>query len=40
MGRDCDLRKWVDQGIFRVKDLVSQWKELEENFRKRNVGVL
>lgn len=37
MGRDCDLRKWIDQGVCRFKDIVSGCNELEEHLRKRNV---
>lgn len=34
MGRDCDLRKWIDQGVFRFKDMASRYKELKNTSEK------
>lgn len=35
MGRNCDLNKWVDQGVFIFKEMVSRHQDLEEHLRKR-----
>lgn len=39
LGRGCDLGKWVNQRVFRLKHTVSTHKELELSIKKKECGV-